>query len=308
MKKLLLAVVVLSLSFYACKREGATDKPVTPTDPTTNGKKYPVRFSASEFLQKMEQMPARKGAPGSAAKDTGLAGKVSYLYYLLYDGSSGGYLKSEVQSVYDSTIEFGIFSDSLPVGNYMPTLIASTGPLQITDTLFDYYYRMRFFLPPSGTAPTPDVFFGNNHFSVSTSSTGGTLPLYPERITGKIEVNILDAPETGIRVYTNSAYRSVAYYSRDYGDAYPNPPALEFQRNSRTNFSTHLMTPDSEVYVWVEYPESFTGQPRDRWIGTLPFKPGYKTTLTGKLYTKMPPVTFEVSLDTTWNNGGDFEF
>jgi hypothetical protein len=53
MRKLLLAVAVLSISLFACKKDTA---PTNPNPPANSGEKFPVSFSVSSFLQKLDQL------------------------------------------------------------------------------------------------------------------------------------------------------------------------------------------------------------------------------------------------------------
>jgi hypothetical protein len=308
MRKLLLAVTVLSLSLFACKKDTA---PTNPDSPATSGDLFPVSFSVTSFLQKLEQLPTpagRKTGTANNLRDTALAGKVSHLYYLIYS-ESGQYIKGIYQNAADTSADFGMLIDTLPANRYMITLIASTGPVQLQDSSYHYSLKVRL---PDATVPgqnvsAPDIFVGNTSFTVNGYGPIQTVHLSPGRIVGRLEVNIFDAPapgwpgDTSIMVYASPAYRTYGYYT-GYAELLPDPGII-LQRNSRTNFSTHLLTLSSEITVTMIYPDQTTGERKTREMRYVPFSRGYRTLMSGNVYNSPIGGTgFSISLDTTWYN------
>lgn len=315
MRQLLLAVAVLSVSLFACKKDTA---PTDPNPPAASGEKFPVSFSVTGFLQKLEQLPSTTGRKAGTAKnlrDSVLAGKVSDLYYLIYN-ENGQYVKSIHQIAADSTSDFGNLVDTLPANRYMITLIASTGPVELPD--ISNFYSLRIRLPdanvPNQNVLAPDVFVGNSNFTVNGYGPTQTVALWPGRIMGKLEVNILDAPDAGwpgdtsIQVYTSPAFRSYFYYYGNIDELIPDPGII-LQRNSRTNFSTQLLTPNNEISVTIVYPDKTTGERKTREMRYVPFARGYRTLMSGNVYNSTTGGTgFSISLDTTWYNYAEIPF
>lgn len=310
MRKLLLAVAVLSISLFACKKDTA------PTDqhpPVASGEKFPVSFSCANFLQKLEPLPTgRKVATANNLRDSVLAGKVSHLYYAIYN-EAGQYIKTTHQTAADS--DFGTLVDSLPANRYMIALVASTGPIQLIDT--SYFYNLRVRIPdatiPYQNVSTPDVFMTNTGFVVNGYGPTQTVYLQPGRIMGRLELNILDAPETSgpndtsIMVYASPAFRIYSLYG--YIDEMIPDPGIVLQRNSRTNFSAQLLTPNSEISVTIAYPDKNTGERKIREMRYVPFSRGYRTLMSGNVYNLTGGGTgFSISLDTTWYNIAEIPF
>jgi hypothetical protein len=315
MRKLLLAVAVLSISVFACKKDTATKDP-NPSPPATSTEKFPVSFSVSSFLQKLEQMPApggRKTGTGSNLRDSVLAGKVSHLYYMLYD-EFGTFVKVIFQNTTDNPDDFGTLVAELPANRYIISLIASTGPIQLMDTTTDYNMRIRFpdAILPNQNVSAPDVFIGSTSFTVAGYGPTQTVSLWPTRIMGRLEVNILDAPEasgpgdSSILVYATPAYRQYAQYG--YLDELIPDPGIILQR-SGTNFSTQVLTPNSEITVTISYPDKTTGERKTKEMRYVPFMRGYRTVMSGNIYAPLGGGTgFSIALDTTWYDWANIPF
>ncbi|MBW8683338.1 hypothetical protein [Chitinophaga rhizophila] len=315
MRKLLLAVAVLSVSLFACKKDTV---PSAPNPPANSGEKFPVNFSVTGFLHKLEQLPdpgGRNGGTTNGLRDTALAGKVSHLYFLLYT-DMGQYVKMVYQNAADTATDFGTLVDTLPANRYMISLIASTGPVQILDTT--YFYGLRLRIPESSSpdeqASDPDIFVGNNSFTVTGYGQTQTIPLWPNRIMGKVEVNILDAPapgwpgDTSVQVYASPAFRSTSVYYNSFDEPFLDPGKL-LKRNSRTNFSTHLLNPYSEVTVTIIYSDKVTGERKRKDMRYVPYSRGYRTLMSGNIYAPLGGGTgFAISLDTTWNQFPEIPF
>lgn len=315
MRKLLLAVAVLSMSLFACKKDTA---PSDPTPPANSGEKFPVSFSVTSFLQKLDQLPTPTGRKAGAAntlRDTVLDKKVSDLYYVFYT-DYGLYVKTIHQNAHDSLSDFGNLVDTLPANRYIITLVASTGPVQLVDT--SSYANLKVRLPDANAfymnVSAPDVFIGTNSFTVTGYGPTQTVSLWPGRIMGRLEVNILDAPgtnsydDTSVVVYASPAYRTFTYTWAGFEEMIPDPGII-LQRNSRTNFSTQLLTPNSEIAVTIAYPDKTTGERKLREMRYVPFQRGYRTLMTGNVYNSTNGGTgFSISLDTTWYNYAEIPF
>lgn len=308
MKQLLLAVAVLSISLFACKKDTA---PTQQNPPAASGEKFPVSFNVSDFLQKLEPLPAptgRRAGTGNALRDSALAGKVSLLYYLIYN-ESGQFIKSTYQNAADS--DFGTLVDSLPANRYMIMLVASTGPVQLLDTSYFWGLRIRL---PDATVPylnvsAPDIFMGSNNFTVTGYGPTQTVFLSPGRIMGRLEVNILDAlpNDTSIQVYASPAFRVYSLYGNI--EEFIPDPGIILERNSLTNFSTQLLTPNSEISVTIAYPDKTTGERKIKEMRYVPFARGYRTLMSGNVYSSTGGGTgFSIALDTTWYNIADIPF
>lgn len=310
MRNLLLAVAVLSIYLFACKKETV---PTKPTNPVTSEEKFPVTLSVGQFLHTISPM-ARKADPSSTARDSVLAGKVSYLYFFLYT-ELGEYVKTIVQNA-DSTIDFGNYTDTLPANRYMIAAVAATGRLDIQDLGNYYNNRVRF---PDANLPgrnvsAPDIFAGNAYFVVTGYGSSQFFNIWLNRVVGRVELNITDAPDyagpgdTSVLVYTSPSFRTYAYIS-GYLDELMPEPGIILQRNSRTNFSTHLLNYNSEITVTIEYPDQVTGARKKREMRYVPFMRGYRTLMSGSIYNPAQPATsFSVSLDTTWNTWAEVPF
>jgi len=317
MRKLLLAVAVLSISLFACKKDTA---PTNPNPPATSGEKFPVNFSTTGFLQKLEQLPTpngRKTGATNTLRDSALAAKVSYLYFLLY--SENGELIKRIDQNVDSTADFGNLTDTLPVGRYTMLAVASTGPVQLLETGYFSTLKVRL---PDATIPflnvlAPDVFIGTQYFTVTGYNATQPVALWPQRIMGRLEVNINDAPDasgpldTSVLVYTTPGFRTFNYSMAFYEEQIPDP-GIVLQRNSRSNFSTQLLTGYSDVTVTIVYPDQTTGERKTRELRFVPFARGYRTMMSGNLYTTNPGgnsgIGFSISLDTAWSNYAEVPF
>lgn len=317
MRKLLLAVAVLSISLFACKKDTA---PTNPNPPASNGEKFPVNFSTTGFLQKLEQLPTPNGKKTGTAntlRDSALAAKVSYLYFLLFT-NSGEFIKRVDQHA-DSSANFGSLTDTLLPGHYTIWVIASTGPVQLLETGYTATAKIRL---PDATIPflnvsAPDVFVAPQNFTVNNYSPSQSVALWPERIMGKLEVNILDAPDPGgpldtsVLVYTTPGFRTFTYAMAGFEEQIPDP-GIVLQRNSRTNFSTQLLTWAPDLTVTIVYPDLTTGERKTRELRSVPFARGYRTMMSGSVYTTNPVgnsgTGFSVSLDTTWYNHAEVPF
>lgn len=310
MRNLLLAVAVLSMTLFACKKDTAPTKPV---DPVSNEEKFPVTFSVGSFLHSLTPM-ARKADPASGTRDSVLAGKVSHLYFLLYT-ETGQHIKTIVQTV-DSSADFGNYSDTLPSNSYMLTAIAATGPLELPEA--SYYYNLRMRFPdlnlPGRNVNAPDVFMGSAIFLVTGYGASQYYNLWLNRQVGKVEVNVTDAPDfagigdSSVLVYASPSYRNYNFYYGFMDELMPEPGIL-LQRNSRTNFSTHLLNSSGVITVTLVYPDKETGERKTRELRYVPFYRNYRTLMSGSLYDPgQPSSNFTVSMDTTWYTYAEVPF
>jgi hypothetical protein len=308
MKGSLLAALSLSVLLFSCKKHDATTPPV----PSGSGPKVPVSFSVADFLQRVDALPSpngRKAGIATGARDSALATKVSHIYYLAFaNGVRVSYLHQDTIAGTD----FGLIKDSLPAGNYTIVLAAAGGQLNTYNTDqpygagFQSYFDPNFYL-----IPLPDIFYTKFDITVNGSGNSSSTDVTLDRIMGRLEVNILDAPAIGasdISVEVNPEDFNFGFYDgvllRGPADFY----TLPLTRINQYTFSNLILNTMTDFEVRIKFINKNTGLEQTQIISNIRCYRNKKTTLSGYLYGNPSPTgsnnEFGIGLNDTWDTNG----
>lgn len=304
MKKLLYCA--LAVVFAACgKNETAPSEPVSQ-------KKVVTRLNMTGFLQRVEAMPSENGRTAAIAavtRDSALATKVSHIYYQVFNAS--GLVNTIHQDAGVSPDNFGIIKDSLAPGNYTVVLLASTSILNLRN--FSNTLEKAFFdVPLTSTyrASTPDVFYKKMDISVIDDGNGSDKNITLDRIVGRLEVNIKDAPQidnspsNSIRV---EIFPEDIYFDLNIGAIFRAPAdmfAMTLKRTNQYVFDSYVLN-DKEFDVKIEYVDPKSGNKQIKEIRKVRCYRNKKTILSGYLFGPQIPNgsgnTFGIGLNDTWD-------
>jgi len=287
MRQLFLTMCALSFSLFACKKDTAPVKSVTPDD----GKKVALNIRTNDFLQRLEPLPGSNNKTAGTAKnlrDSVLAAKVSHLYYLLYD-DAGNRIRSMHQDA-DVTEDFGSFYDSVAPGMYTMVLLASQSPLDISP--YNQLAGSSFAVPMVSWGEMenmPDIFYTKESVSVSSGSGPMELNMTLSRIVGNLQINILDMPQPGTGDTSVSIkIRSEAFtFFLDQGTAAIGVADIINAKVNRINlntFSAYVLNTVSSFTVTISYVDPLTGQPQTKVISNVSCYMNRRTILSGYLY------------------------
>ena len=183
-KSISLLCCICMFLLFSCKKD---NKPHTPPDT----KLYPMSFNVSGFNQ--TQVPIDgKGKIKTAALTTQATDTVPVqrIIYQLYTDEKYRKLISSRNSDKGSN-NFGVFTDSVPPGNYVVSFGAGSLDLKVK-TDYNYYYYTYFFGTPSYW---DDTFFKS--VPVKVTSSGINLNVSLDRVTAKLDLIIKDAIPAG---------------------------------------------------------------------------------------------------------------
>ncbi|MCD8740267.1 hypothetical protein LT679_06600 [Mucilaginibacter roseus] len=181
MKKNLILLTIISLAFFACKKDRAT---TSGTD--TDGKKYAVTFGVNGFDQVTEPIGTKAGKKTLA--DTSNIRKIASLSYVLYNTNGK---KIKTKNYKNTEVEFGSIRDSLPQGNYIAVIIGG-----------DFFIN-------GDVANAGITFYKKISFTVSNSPFSQSVTL--ERMNAGLQVIVEDTVPAGD--YPRSYRISVNDYS-----------------------------------------------------------------------------------------------
>lgn len=345
MKNMLISKLCVCLIFLlACKKE---QQPISPSPSIkTDEKKFAVEFNIAEFWQQVESMALNgshqlMSAPGITAADS-LKNHINNLLYLAYDsaGNEVGRIRQYTYKdgykynywPYDSYWKvynkpFGSIVDSLPAGKYTVIFIGST---------YDFLINSRY-----KEDPAPDdreklqtaLIAEESTLSWRISYTGDTFvkkftinvadpkiqqDVTLDRITGKLEVNILDAipavadqfefrfvgAGSGITL-SNMRLFGATYY--DESDVPPFPliqikPSDKGKTNYQyTKFLFGGSTTPIEVTVEIRCHDTNGHLMASKIVTGVPIYINKRTILKGKLFDTSPQVSFNVSVNSEWD-------
>lgn len=342
---MLIGSLCVSLLFsLSCKKDQQSNSPAFKTDE----KKFTVNFNLSEFQQKVETMSVGsnsklKSATGITLADS-LKNHINNLLYLAYDSAGnevgrirqyitfGGSYKyhypsySDPYQWYDKP--FGSIVDTLPAGKYTIVFIGSTYVFLINDRYgIDPSWEDRSklqdaYITEESTLSwrisyTGDTFVKKFTITVDDQNTQQEVKL--DRITGKLDVNILDAiPEEADKFefrFDRAPYgltlNNMAYTGSTYYDPADNPPfpliQIKPSEKGTTNyqytkflFGGSAATPVN-VIVEVRCLDKNGKVLASKKITEVPIFQNKRTILKGKLFDNSTEASFNVSVNAEWD-------
>lgn len=295
MKKNILYSALISLFFFACKKDNST----TPN----KDQKYPVRITIDGFTQTSEDFDGQKKSAGNtkAAADS-LADYIQHLYYLVYNNSNT-LVKRIDQSSADTG--FGLILDSLAAGHYTIALVGSKNATYIGgDPLFGGQDEIAFFDLPGG-----DVFYKKLGIDV-TDSIATAVNL--DRVVAKLKIQIQDAipnsvknisilptmyplPPEGVNagvannilLYSGTSYATTGgagFYSAFF---FPVPDSLHGTTNLTLEMYVLALNP-ATISVIIKSLDASYGKITEKDVTQVNIQAGKKTVLKGNLFSDLP--------------------
>lgn len=289
MTRKFLFVATLSTLFFACTK--IDDKEDNGSDVRGNTRNLPFKVSVANFIQRVEELAvlnAKSISPGApATKDSTLADKVSDIYFFVF-ATNGDVVKYTHQR--SGTGGFGDFSDSLPVGTYTVAVAASSDTLRISNN--GQYSSFMSILNPNLTSikAFPDIFYKKSSFVVD-STQSSVINLSLDRVVGRLEVNITDAPaispdslvDVHIK-FENTSFNLLQGTSQASGFPYYFP----INRKSQHIFDDFILNTNSKFTVTINYPDRNSNARLSKVIENITVSKNKNTILTGKLYLTPP--------------------
>ncbi len=287
MRKLSLAVCALSLSLFACKKDSAPETPAT----AGAGKKVALTVRTKDFLQQVEGIPGSNNkttGTAGALRDSALAAKVSFINYMLFDGS-GNLLHMKTQQA-DWDQDFGTIYDSIAPGTYTVLLTASQTPLAMNAV--DHLADCAFSVPLANQGlidRTPDIFYSKENVAVTDGTEAMELNATLDRVVGNLQVNILDVPQPSNGDTSASIYitpEAPLFYG---GSGLPGfgpigAVTAKVHRVGVNTFSAYVLNTASAFSVTINYVDLLTGQPKTKVINNVQCYKNRRTILSGYLY------------------------
>jgi hypothetical protein len=300
MRKLLLPVLALCLILFACKKSESI------LNPKVSGEKTPVNFSLKDFLQKVEDLPAPNAriVNATAQKNNGLITQISHIYYFLFEGNN--LINAIHQKVEVDPENFGIITELLDPNTYTIVMVASKDSLHIwgEGSLFSTIeYDLRYPIKPTG-----DLFYKKFTVTVAEPNPAINTSVTLDRIVGKLEVNIWDAPildsdisvEIGPEQFSFYVQTGIATFSElEYASMKP-------PRFDRTTFSSLVANTAVPFKVFIKYRHKVTGVEETKVIENVRCYRNKKTTISGYLYgaPEHPGSELTIGLNDTWETTG----
>jgi hypothetical protein len=301
MTKKLLLMSTLVMLLFACSKDDKHQE-LSPNN-QKSGQNIPFKVSISDFIKKVEVLPMPGGrvanTHGTVTRDSSLFGKVSDIYLIAYNEIGFPAINTHQRS---GSSDFGIISDSLPAGDYTIVVLASSDSLNIPS-----YSALEAYLNPDQTFKAfPDIFYKKTSINISnTQSPSFNLTL--DRLVGRLEVNILDAPaisQDSIVDVTMRYEHTIFDFLVDFTTYRETPEYFPIKRRSQNLFSDFIMNTKTEVTVTISYIDRISGQRLKKVIEHVTMERNKSTILTGKLYPTSNPddgkTDFNLGLNNTW--------
>lgn len=299
MKKHLLAVLSLSMLFFACSKENISK------EPSTNGKKVPLKISITDFMQKLQTLPSpygRAAASGTFERDSSLNGTISDIYFYIFIPTTGIEYARIHQRSQDPN--FGVINEFIPDGNYTVVAIASSDSLFVLD-------QMSVLFPKTAdnkiVAGYPDIFRGSTEIVVNGNDSV-SIEMLLQRQTALLEVNITDAPASADSVVKVNFTPECSSFDPFTGSGNLNgfTDTLEVPRRSQTTFNSFVLNTNEHLTVEITYPDRSTGVTLTKRIRNVIMNKNAKTLLTGSLYATPPTVEnpnngFNIRINNIWD-------
>jgi hypothetical protein len=355
MKNISLTLTGVCVILFSCRKEESQQV----SKPSVTAKKYAVKFNVSDLEQSVGAISGKRGNSVSANGDS-LKYVINNLIYLAYDsaGAEVGRIRHGVnvpsfdyftsyKNVYNSTNftyykeynePFGSLVDSLPSGKYTIVLLGSNiqrfGRYVINDrrandpatfeapddreSFNTSLIAEEYGLSPDRVPQTEDTFY--KKFSLTVGNQNVDQEVNLERLTGKLEVNILDklpANATqfeckvygaghGIKLNTSAIVGSTNYL--DEGDDYEWPESQRFhpvqikaEERASYKYSQYLYGREQVVRVKLQCWDANNNLIVTKNIPNVHIYKNKRTILSGKLFETTAQTGFTVSVNSEWD-------
>jgi|GEM_PF-1227027 len=308
MKRFSILVIVACISLFSCKKDESD-----PIKNTVSGVKEPVRFNLSDFVQKVESLPsARKAGLSGNARDSGLADKVQYIYYRVFDNNTQQLVTYLDQSYTSDSASFGVFKDSLTTGSYTLVAVAATDSVDIKgmNSLGTLGIWGRFVNYPAVLKSYPDMFTKKYSFQVGPG--GYVMDVALDRIVGKLEVRLPDATYPLYRISVDIENGEFEQYDLNTGlpkTLLSTLPSIALGKANDTTFSSLMLNTSREFTVNISVNNIYTNITINKVIEHVRCYPNRKTIIRGNILSFDPNLPFgltdlTINVDDHWDNDG----
>lgn len=306
MKKTFVLLLAISTCFFACKKG---DQPQVPK--SEEREKIPVSLNLLDFIQQTESIPVASGRKSTAdnKRDSTLKGKVTDVYYLVFD-SYGGYNARFVhqQFALDSA-NFGKLNDTLYTGDYTFILMASNSPLNFTLNELNGATINSVIGASNLITPFKDVFYKKLTLSIGK----GFYPpqhLALNRVVGNLQVEVLDANVNAgyqVTVVADGENPVTPLGTLNFiKDPFDNTHYhVNMPKVSGVAFSNNFINTTGELTLTITAKNNATGDQIQRVIEHVKCYKNKKTTVTGSLNIPGAPESktkdFQISVNDDWS-------
>lgn len=340
MKNIFITTAALCLLLFACKKEQVNGNHQSKTDI----KKYAVSFALSGFTQSEGTINQKKPGDLISSKTpttSSLSTLVNNILYVAYDaaGNEVGRIRQFSDALPSETSykftygddmyfkpytnPFGSIVDSLPAGTYTIVIVGSKYKFAIdsrhNDDPTDYLSRdplSHAFIGDERSISyqlplTKDTFF--KKFTLNVAADDVIQPVTLERITGKVEINILDAiPANAYRFefrFINAVNLFEFNTQTAHGNTYYEDPNFNYQpvqilptQIGITNyrFKKYIFGSDQVCDVELRCFDSSGAIIASKTVTGVHIYRNRRTSLRGRLFDTGVPTGFSISVDTAW--------
>jgi len=331
MKNILLLSAAVCMMLSACKKE--TQEAARPLN--DKAKKYAVKFNVKDFQQTVEKISAVKGASKTAAEP--LAGRVNYLYYMVYDSSgtevsrrwqdsTGNTLKYLIPNT-EAYIEplgnrpFGDITDSLTAGTYTIVFAASQKMISINShseeglgVVFynplneaSFYYERGL----NSWSRAGDTFFKKLTLTVKSEDCDTSVSL--NRIVGKIRIHLKDALPANADHFEfqflneNEAYKfsTEQPFGNTTDDEFHFPVLINNSQKGQPDYTyeKYIINTATPLNVVIMCYDASNNLIASKTVNDVRCYKNKITVLSGKLFNSSggTPETFAVSVNSEWD-------
>jgi len=355
MKNILLTLTGVCLILFSCKKEESQQV----SKPSVTAKKYAVQFNISDFEQSVGEISGKRTNSISATGDS-LKYVINNLLYLAYDstGAEVGRIRHGInvpsfdlfasyKNIYHSpTFEyfrdynepFGSIVDSLPSGKYTIVLLGSNiqrfgrhvindrraddpsidGAPDDRENLNTSTVGEDYGLSPERFPQTEDTFYKKFLLIVGHQNVDQEVNL--ERLTGKLEVNILDklpanatqfeckvyGAGDGIKLNTSAIIGFTDYLDEGDNSEWPEsqrfrPVQIKAEERASYKYSQYLYGREQVLRVKLQFFDANNNLIITKNIPNIHIYKNKRTILSGKLFETTPQTGFTVSVNSEWD-------
>jgi len=355
MKKNLIYAFCIGLFLtYSCKKENVQSPSLKTLE--ADAKKYPVNFDLTDFQLSNGSISKRGNnslmALNSSTSADSLGKHINNLVYLVYDSTGkevsrirqfhGSYAYKYVRSfgfyadyiIFDSN-KFGSLQDTLAAGKYTVCLFGSNYKFTINQR--DQYDPNA---GPEGIEPLANAYIGEKEFlgfhysftedsfykkfSLTVNNEPIKQDLSLDRITGKLEINILDAIPANankfeFRVYYAATHIKLAtsdllgdtHYADEEGEEFPeyaenflfHPIQIKPSEKGMANYQyiKFLFGRSKPVIVKLRCVDASGKLIANKTVKNVLIYKNRRTILKGRLFDNRSEVSFNVSVNSEWD-------
>lgn len=295
MKKILLFFLVISASFFSCKKDGSGT-----TNPSQ--KTLKVNFKVAGFSQQLTDASKQRQVNSIKTDATSnLTSAFSFFHYFAFDAKGVRVSHIDQDSSY---ADFGNISDNLPAGTYKFLFVGGQSGMNMVYNGYSGYGSIEGY--GGSYLPWKDTFYQSFDLTVTSGEVNQSVTL--KRIFAQLSINLLDKIPANASKITLTASAEYENYFFEVGNSGTPQPytatyivpasAIGTANFKRTILLSNTTTPFTATITCYDASGKIIGQAI---INNITLQANTQTILSGNLFATS--TNFAIGLNQDWSSG-----